>query len=59
MVELCQRVLDGFEISVEWPLTIVVNIVKGDIRNCCYYGAVKVLVLLMKVVERVLYKITS
>ena len=43
----------------EWALSIVVPIFKGkgDIRNCNYYGAVKVLEHGMKVVKRVLKKV--
>ena len=43
---------------VELALSIVVLIfkLKGDIRNCWYYGAVKLLEHCMKVVERVLEK---
>ena len=41
---------------VEWVLSIMVPIFKGDIRNCSCYGAVKLLEHGMKVVERVLEK---
>ena len=43
---------------VEWALSIVVTIFKQkcDIRNCSCYGAVKLLELGMKVVERLLEK---
>ena len=36
MAEVCQNVLDGFGMPVEWALCIVVPIFKGkgDIRNC-------------------------
>ena len=36
MAEICQGVLDGFGMPVEWALSIVVPIFKGagDIRNC-------------------------
>ena len=36
MAEICQRVIDGFGMLVEWALSIVVPIFygKGDIRNC-------------------------
>ena len=36
MVGICQRVLDGFGMSVELTLSIVVPMLKGrgDIRNC-------------------------
>ena len=42
----------------EWALSIVVPIFvgKGNIRNCCCYGAVKLLEHRMKVVERVIEK---
>ena len=45
MAEICQRVLDRFGMSVEWALSIVVPIFKGkgDIRNCSFYRAVKLL----------------
>ena len=50
------RVLHGFEMPVKWALSIVVPIFegKGDIRNCGYYGSVKLLEHSMKLVERVL-----
>ena len=58
MVRICQKVLDGSGMPVEWALSIVVPIFKGkgDIRNCCFNGAVKLLEHDMKVVERVLAK---
>ena len=39
MAEICQRVLDGFGIPVEWAISIVVQIFEGkdDIRNCICY----------------------
>ena len=39
MAEICQRVLDGFGMPVEWALSIVVLIFKGNdgIRNCSCY----------------------
>ena len=39
MAEICQRVLDGFGMPVEWALSIVVSIFmgKGDIRKCSCY----------------------
>ena len=42
MAEMCQKVLDGFGMPVEWVLSIVVPIFKGkgDIRNCSCYVAV-------------------
>ena len=48
-------VLDGFGMPAEWSLSIVVPIFKGNgvIRNCSYYGTVKLLEHGMKVVERV------
>ena len=56
MAEICQRVLDGFGMPVEWTLSIVVPIFmgKGNIRKYSRYGAVKLLEHRMKVVERVL-----
>ena len=58
MAEICLRVLDRFEMPVEWALSIVVQILsgKGDIRNCGCYRAVKLPEHGMKVVERVLGK---
>ena len=58
MAEICQKVLDGFYMPAKWALSIVVPIFKrkGDIRNCCYYGALKLLEHGMKVVEGVLEK---
>ena len=58
MAEICLNVLDGFEMSADWAISIVVPIFKwkGDIRNCSYYGAVKFLEYDMKVVERVFEK---
>ena len=55
MAEICQRVLDGFGMPVEWALGIVVPIFKGmgDVRNCSCYCAVKLREHEMKVVERV------
>ena len=45
MAEICQRVLDGFGMPVEWALGIVVQIFKGkgDIRNCSCHSDVKLL----------------
>ena len=39
MAEICQNVLDGFGMPVEWALRIVVPIFKGNgnIRNCSCY----------------------
>ena len=39
MAEICQKVLDGFGISGECALGIVVPIFKGkdDIINCSFY----------------------
>ena len=44
--------------SVEWVLSIVVQIfkMKGDIRNCSFYEAVKIHEHGMKAVERVFEK---
>ena len=43
MAEICQKVLDGFGVTVEFALRIVVPIFKGkgDIRNCSCYRALK------------------
>ena len=59
MAEICQRVLDGFGMPVEWALGIVFPIFKGkfDIRNCSCYGAVRFIEHDVKVVERVIEKI--
>ena len=56
MAEMCQRMLDGFGMLVEWALSIVVQNFKrkGDIRNCSCYRAVKLIEHGMKVVEIVL-----
>ena len=58
LAEICQKVLDGFEMPVEWALSIVVAIIKGkgDIRNCGCYSSVQLLEHGMKVVEGVLEK---
>ena len=58
MTEICQKVLDGFGMQVEWALSTVVPIFKGkgDIWNCICYRAVKLFEHGMKVVERVLEK---
>ena len=60
MPEICQKVLDGFGMPAEWSLGIVVPIFNGlglgDIRNCRWHSAVKLLEHGMKVVERVLKK---
>ena len=58
VAEICQRVLDGLRMSVEWALSIVVPIFKGklNIRNCSCHRAVELLQHGMKVVERVLEK---
>ena len=58
MAEVCQRVLDGFGMPVEWALRIVVPIFKGngDNRKFSFYRAVKLLEHGMKVVERLLNK---
>ena len=54
MAEICQKVLEGFGMQAEWGLSIVVPIFKGmdDIRNCCYYRAVKLLEHGMKGVKK-------
>ena len=58
MAEICQKVLDGFGMPAGWALSKVVPIfkLKGDIRNCSCYGAVKLLEHGMEVLERVLEK---
>ena len=58
MDEICLKVLDGFGMPIEWALSIVVAIFKGndDIRNCSCYSAVKLLEYGMNVVVRVLEK---
>ena len=55
MAEICQRVLSGFRMPIEWALSIVVTIFKGkgDIRNCSCYRGAKLHEHGMKVVERV------
>ena len=58
MAEICQRVLDGFGMPVEWALSTVVPIFKGNgygyTRNCSCNRSVKLLKHGKKVVERVL-----
>ena len=58
MAEICQYVLDGFLMPVEWALSIVVPIFKGqgDIRNFSCYRALTFHEHSMKVVERMLKK---
>ena len=58
MSEICQRVLDGFGMPVEWALSIVVLIFKGkgDIRNSSCYRAAKLLVHGLEVMKRVIGK---
>ena len=43
MVEMCQKVLDGFRMLVEWIVRIVAPIFKGkgDTWNCSCYRGVK------------------
>ena len=55
MIQIHQRVLDGFGMHVELALSIVVPILKGkgDITKCTCYRAVKLLEHGIKVVERV------
>ena len=55
MAEICQKVLDGFVMSIEWALSLGVPIFKGkgDISNCSCCTSVKLLEHGMKVVERV------
>ena len=33
MADICQRVLDGFEMPAEWALSIVVQIFKGRVTS--------------------------
>ena len=58
MVEICQKILDGFAMPAEWALSIVVPILKGkcEIRNCSCNRTVKIPEHGMKVVQRVLEK---
>ena len=58
MTEICQKVLDGFEMPAEWALSIAVPIIKGkgDIRKSSCYRVLKLLEHCMKVVERVFEK---
>ena len=58
MTQICQKVLEGLGMPAEWALSKVVIIFKGkgDIRNCCFNRAVKLIEHGMKVVERVLEK---
>ena len=58
MAQICQGVLHGFGMPVEWVLSNVVIIFKGkrDIWNCSCYRAVKLLQNGMKVVEMVFEK---
>ena len=58
MGEIHQRVPDGFGMSVEWALRIVVPIFKrnGDVRKFSCYRAIKLLVHGMKMLDRVLDK---
>ena len=51
-------VLNEFGMSVEWAISIVVPIIKGkgDIKNCSFSRAVKLLEHSLKVVESVLEK---
>ena len=66
MAEICQRVLDGFGIPVEWSLSIVVPIFNGsgDIGNCSCCRAVKLFghgmkVVVVRVLEKRCYRIVS
>ena len=58
MAEICLKLLDRFAMLAEWALSMVVRIFmgKGDIRNCGFYGGMKLLEHEMKVVESVLEK---
>ena len=58
MDEICQGVLDGFGMPVEWVLSVAVPIFKGkgDIGNRSCHRAVKLLGHGVKVVDRVLVK---
>ena len=54
MVELCQGVLDGKGMLVEWQINVVVPIFKGkgDAMSCGVYRGVKLLEHAMKIVKR-------
>ena len=56
MMELCQRVLDGREMSDEWKTNVILPIFKrkGDVMSCGLYREVKLLAHAMKIVKRVL-----
>ena len=58
MAEICQRVLDGFGMPVELPLSIMVPLLmgNGDIRYCSCYRVVKLPEHRVKVVKRELIK---
>ena len=58
MAKICQKVQNVFGMPAEWALRIVVPNFKGkgDIRNCSWNRAVKLLKHGMKVVERMLEK---
>ena len=45
MMELCQRVLDGWEMRDEWKTSVIVPIFKGksDVMSCGSYRGVKLL----------------
>ena len=64
MADTCQRLLDGFGMSVEWALSIVAPIFKGkgDIRNCSCHRAAKLLehgMEVEKVSEKRLHRIVN
>ena len=56
MTKICQRVLSGFGMPVEWAVSIVVPIFtrKGDIVICCCYEAMMLLEHEMMVVDKTL-----
>ena len=56
MAEICQTVLDGLGMAVEYSIVVPIFKGMGDIRSCSCYRAVKLLEHGMKVVERVLEK---
>ena len=58
MVELCQTVLVGLRMPAELALSILVSIFieNGDIMNCCFSRAVKLLEHRMKMAKRMLEK---
>ena len=60
IIELSQGVLDELGMPAEWTISIVFPIFngKGDIRECSFYRAVKLLEHGMMVVEWMLEKVS-